>query len=65
MRVVVVVVVVVFGLFNDGRVLQLRSESVAVRRRMIYDGHMIAEDECGLNFLTFVLRLRENPLKKP
>ena len=36
-------------------------QTVAVRRRMIYglddiyDGHMIAGDECGPNFLTFVL----------
>ena len=30
---------------------------------MIYDGNMITEDECGPNFLTFVLRLRENPGK--
>ena len=58
--------------FNDGHVLHLRSETFAVRRRMIYglqdtvhDGHMIAGDECGLNFLTFVVRLGENPGKKP
>ena len=50
-------------LFNDGRVLQLWSETVAVRRRMIYDSHMITGDECDPNFLTFVLRLRENPGK--
>ena len=30
---------------------------------MIYGGHMITEDECGPNYLTFVLRLRENPEK--
>ena len=35
-------------------------ETVAILRRMIYDGHMITGDECGPNFLTFVLRLREN-----
>ena len=31
--------------------------------RMIYDVHMITGDECGPNFLTFILRLRENPGK--
>ena len=31
---------------------------------MIYDGHMITGDEYGSNFLTFVLRLRENSGKK-
>ena len=30
---------------------------------MINDGDLITEDECGPNFLTFVLRLRENPGK--
>ena len=30
---------------------------------MIYDGHMITVDECGPNFLIFVLRLREIPGK--
>ena len=30
---------------------------------MIYDAHMITGDECGLNFLAFVLRLREKPCK--
>ena len=25
-----------------------------------YDGQMITEDECGSNFLTFVLQLRKN-----
>ena len=30
----------------------------------LYHGHMITGDECGTNFLTFVLRLRENPGKK-
>ena len=32
---------------------------------MIYDGHVITRDECGLNLLTFVFvfRLRENPGK--
>ena len=28
---------------------------------MIYDGNMITGDECGQNFLTFVLWLGENP----
>ena len=46
-----------------GHVLQLWSETVAVRRCMIYDGNIIVGDECGPRFLTFVLRLRENPRK--
>ena len=33
-------------MFNDGHVLQLWSETVAVSRRMIYDGHIITGDEC-------------------
>ena len=42
------------------------SESVTVRGGMnmvwmINDGHMIPDYECGINFLTFVLRLRKNP----
>ena len=55
--------VVVVCYFNDGHALQLSSETVAVPRRMIYDGHMITGDECGSNFLIFVIRLRENPGK--
>ena len=43
-----------------GIALQLMSETVAVRRGMIYDDHMITGDECDTNFLIFVLRLREN-----
>ena len=43
-----------YYLFNNGHVLQLRSETVAVRRRMDlildYDGQMIFGDECGLLF---------------
>ena len=40
-----------FLLFNDGHVLQLWSETVAVRRQMnmvwmIYDGYMKTGDEC-------------------
>ena len=55
-----------FYLFNDGHVLQLRVETVAIRRRMNmisddYDGQMMPGDECGPNFLTFVLQLRKNP----
>ena len=55
-------------LFNDGHVLQLWSETVALRRRMIYgldhvDGHMITKDECDSDFLKFVLWLMENPGK--
>ena len=26
-----------------------------------YDGQIVSRDKCGLNFLTFVLQLRENP----
>ena len=29
------------------------------------DAQMIPGDECGLNFLTFVLQLRKNPGKNP
>ena len=52
-------------LFNDGHVLQLRAEIVAVHRGMImiwmiFDGHMKPRDECGLNFQTYVLQLRKN-----
>ena len=54
-------------LFNDGHVLQLRPETVAVRRRIGNDfdddGQMVSGDKCGLNFLTFVLHLREKPGK--
>ena len=32
---------------------------------IIYDGHVITGDDCDPNFLTFVLRLKENPGKKP
>ena len=49
-------------LFNDGHILQLWSETVAVRRRinMVLDGgKMVPGDEYGLNFLTFVLQLRK------
>ena len=53
-------------LFNDGHVLHLRSETVAVRRRMNVvldenDCQMIPGDECGLNVLTFALQLRKPP----
>ena len=52
-------------LFKDGHVLQLTPETVAVRRRMRnglddYDVQMVPGNICGLNFLTFVLQLREN-----
>ena len=55
-------------LFNDGHVQHLRLETVAVRTRMNmisddYDGQMIPRDECGPNFLTFVLQLRKAPEK--
>ena len=41
-------------LFNDGHVLHLRSETVAIHRQMNmvsddYDGQMIPGDECGPN----------------
>ena len=42
--------------------LQLWSETVAVRRRMIYDGH-ITGDECGPNLRKFVLEAKSR--KKP
>ena len=50
-----------FLLFNDCHVLQLRPETVAVHRRMRnglddYNSQMVS----GLNFLTFVVQLREN-----
>ena len=52
--------------FHDSHVLQLRSETVVFCRRMNtvvdhYGGQMIPVDECSLNFLTFVLRLRKTP----
>ena len=55
-------------LFNDGPVLLLRPETVAIRRRMgngldEYNGQMLSGDKCDLNFLTFVLQLRKNPGK--
>ena len=54
-------------LFNDGHVLQLCSEIMTdnVWCWMMHDGHMITGDECSSNFLTFVLRPRENPGKNP
>ena len=56
-------------LFTGGHVLNLRSETVAVLRRMnmtwtINDVHMIRGDECGRNFLTFVSQLRK-PAERP
>ena len=52
-------------LFNDGHVLQLRPETLTVHRRMgngldDYDGQIISRNKYGLNFLTFILQLREN-----
>ena len=44
------------------RVLHLRSKTVAVHRQMnmvLDDDQMIPGDECGLNFLTFVLQFRK------
>ena len=54
----------VFILFNAGHV----PEIVAFYRRMRdglddCDGEMVSGNKCGLNFLTFVLQLRENPGK--
>ena len=40
-------------------ILKVCSQTVAVPRLMIFDGHIITGEECGPNFLTF-LRLREN-----
>ena len=56
--------------YNDGHVLQLRPETVAIHRRMSnglddYDGQMVSGNKLGLNLMTFVLQLRENPRKKP
>ena len=53
-------------LFNDGHILHLRSETVAVRRRMIMvlddnDGQMTPGEERGLNLLKFCLQLRKTP----
>ena len=55
-------------LYNDGRVLQLWSETVAVRRRMLHGlGDILwPYDNRGRmwpNFLRFVIQLRENPGK--
>ena len=55
-------------LFSDGHVLHVRSETFAVRRRMNmvsddYNGQMVLGDECGPNFLTFILLLWKNPGK--
>ena len=52
-------------LFNGCHVLQLRPETVALRRRMRsgfvnYDGQIVSGDKYDLNFLTFVLHLMEN-----
>ena len=54
---------VLFLLFNDGHILHLRPETVAVHRWMrnrFDDGQMIPGDKYGLNFPIFVLQLREN-----
>ena len=56
-------------LFNDGHVLHLRSETIAVRRRMRndlddYDGQMVSRGKCGLNFLTLSFSWRKTPWKK-
>ena len=54
------------GEHSDDDVLQLRAETAAVRKLMnmvwmIYDGHMIPGDECGLHFLTFDLNQEIDP----
>ena len=52
-------------LFNDGHVLHLRPETVVIHRQknMVLDddcdSQMISRDECNLNFLTFILKLRK------
>ena len=56
-----------FYYFNDGHVLHLRPETVAIRRQknvlVDYDAQMVSGDKSGLNFLTFLLQLRETPEK--
>ena len=52
--------VIVVILFNDGHVLQLRPETVDVRRWMRnslddYDGQIVSGDKCDLDFMAFVL----------
>ena len=54
---------------NDGLVLHLRSETVAILKWMNItsddnDDQMISRDECGPNFLTSVLQMRKNLDKK-
>ena len=54
-------------LFNDGPVLHLRSETVAIcswMNMVLDDGQMIPRDKGGLNFLTFVLQLRKTSTRK-
>ena len=61
-------VILLSYLIIDGHALHLRSETVAIFRRMNmilydYDDQMISVDENDLNFLIFVLQLRKNPSK--
>ena len=53
-----------YYLFNNHHILQLRPETVAVRRRMNMmsddDGQMIPRDDCSPS-LTFALQLMKNP----
>ena len=52
-------------LFKDGLILRLRTETVVIYIRMRnglddYDDQIISRNKCCLNFLTFVLQLKEN-----
>ena len=63
-----IVIVLLFLLFNDDHVLQRWSETITFLDgwymvSIIYGGQMMTGHECGQNFLTSVLRLRENPGK--
>ena len=56
-------------LFNDGHILHLRSETVAVRRRMIMvlddtDGQMTPGPGTRLKFTEILLAIKENPRRK-
>ena len=54
-----------YYLFNNSHALQIMSETIAICRQMNkvlddYDDQMIPKDEWAVNFLKFVLQLREN-----
>ena len=60
---------ILFILFNESDILHPGSETVAshIRMNMVWmmnGSRMIPGDECCLNFLTFVLQLRKEPIKK-